>query len=168
MIASEKMIEGMNQQIGNEMAASMQYVGIASFFDGRSLPKLAEFFYLQAEEEREHAMKFQKFVVDADGQLEIPEIPAPKCDFESAREAVSLALESEKRVTQQIYDLVAQGNEDKSYIAQRFLDWFVNEQFEEVTTMGELLDVVGMAGEDGLLAVEQYLERREDPHAAGA
>lgn len=168
MIASEKMIEGMNQQIGNEMAASMLYVGIASYFDSRSLPKLAEFFYLQAEEERMHAMKFQKFVVDADGRLEIPTIPAPKCDFDSAREAVALALESEKRVTLQIYELVAQGNEDKSYIAQRFLDWFVNEQFEEVTTMGELLDVVGMAGEDGLLAVEQYLERREDPHAAGA
>ncbi len=165
MIASETLIQGMNQQIGHEMAASMQYVAIASYFDARSLPKLADFFYLQAEEERMHAMKFQKFVVDADGDLSIPSIPAPKCGFGNAREAVALALESEKTVTQQIYDLVAQGNEDRSYIAQRFLDWFVNEQFEEVTTMSELLDVVAMAGEDGLLAVEQYLERRPDPHA---
>ncbi|MCH7666947.1 MAG: ferritin [Acidobacteria bacterium] len=167
MIASEKMIESMNQQIGNEMGASMFYVGIASYFDGRSLPKLAEFFYLQSEEERVHAMKFQKFIVDAEGRLVIPAIPAPKCDFETAREAVALALDSEKAVTQQIYDLVAQATEDKSYIALRFLDWFVNEQFEEVTTMGGLLDVVGMVGEDGLLAVEGYLERREDPHAGG-
>lgn len=167
MIASEELIQGMNQQIGHEMAASMQYVGIASYFDGRSLPKLAEFFYLQAEEERMHAMKFQKFVVDADGKLVIPPIPAPKCDFDSASEAVELALASEKKVTLQIYDLVAQGNEDKSYIAQRFLDWFVNEQFEEVTTMSELLDIVKMAGEGGLLSVEQYLERRVDPHAGG-
>ena len=166
MLASEKMINGMNQQVGNEMGASMSYVGIASYFDGRSLPKLAEFFYLQSEEERMHAMKFQKFVVDARGQLAIPAIPAPKCDFETASEAVGLALASEERVTQQSYDLVAQASEDKNYIALRFLDWFVNEQFEEVTTMEELLDVVGMAGEDGLLAVEQYLERREDPHAA--
>ena len=112
-------------------------------------------------------MKFQKFVVDADGELEIPAIPAPKCTFESASEAVELALNSEKKVTQQIYDLVAQGNDDRSYIAQRFLDWFVNEQFEEVTTMSELLDIVGMAGETGLLSVEQYLERRVDPHAEG-
>ncbi|MFQ5526317.1 MAG: ferritin [Thermoanaerobaculia bacterium] len=164
MIASDKLIDGMNQQIGNEMAASMQYVGIASYFDGRSLPKLADFFYRQAEEEREHAMKFQKFVVDAEGSLAIPEIPAPKCDFGSAHEAVVLALESEKTVTRQIYDLVAQGNEDRSYIALRFLDWFVNEQFEEVTTMGELLDVVSMAGEDGLLSVEEFLERRAEPH----
>ena len=160
MIASEKMIDGMNRQIGNEMGASMQYVGIASYFDARSLPKLAEFFYLQAEEERMHAMKFQKFIVDAGGVLAIPAIGAPKCDFDSARDAVALALESEEKVTQQIYDLVAQGNDDKSYIALRFLDWFVNEQFEEVTTMSELLDVVTMAGEDGLLSVEGYLERR--------
>jgi len=165
MIASKKLIEGMNQQIGNEMGASMQYVGIASYFDARSLSKLADFFYLQAEEERMHAMKFQKFIVDADGQIAIPEISAPKCDFETAHEAVVLSLESEKRVTQQIYDLVAQATEDKNYIGQRFLDWFVNEQFEEVTTMSELLDVVAMAGEDNLLAVEQYLERRVAPDA---
>jgi len=160
MIATEKLIEGMNQQVGHEMAASMQYVAIASYFDGRSLPKLAEFFYAQAEEEREHAMKFQKFIVDAGGSLALPAIPAPQCGFEDAREAVALALSSEERVTQQIYELVDQGNKDNSHIAVRFLDWFVNEQFEEVTTMSELLDVVSMAGEDRLLSIEEYLERR--------
>lgn len=168
MLASDKLTEAMNKQIGHEMAASMQYVAIASFFDSKSLSNLATFFYRQSEEEREHAMKFQKFVVDAEGLLEIPAIPAPRSEFGSVEDAVKLALESEKRVTQQIYDLVSIANSDKNFIAQRFLDWFVNEQFEEVTTMNELLDVVRMAGETGLLSVEEFLERKGDPHAGEA
>ncbi len=165
MMLSDTLNEALNAQVGHEMAASMQYVAIASYFDGRSLGNLAAFFYRQADEERDHAMRFQKFLVDSDGQLSIPAIPAPTGDFGAARDAVALALESEKRVTGQIYDLVTIANEDRNHIATRFLDWFVNEQFEEVTTMSELLDVVEMAGEDKLLSVEEYLERRGDPHA---
>ena len=104
-------------------------------------------------------MKFVRFIVDADGELEIPAIPAPKSDISSAEEAVRLALEWEEEVTQQVYNLVDIAKHDSNYIAVRFLDWFVNEQFEEVNTMGTLLQVVRRAGEDGLLHVEEFLAR---------
>ena len=159
MQISKELNEAMNQQVGNEMGASLQYISIAAHFDAQSLSGLARFFYRQAEEEREHAMKFVHFVVDADGTLEIPEVPAPKPAFSSAREAVALALEWEREVTRQIYALVDIAKADSDYIAQRFLDWFVNEQFEEVTSMGEMLAVVERAGEDNLLAVEEFLVR---------
>jgi ferritin len=159
MLASEELIAAVNRQVGNEFGASLQYVSIASYFDGQALTGLARFFYRQAEEEREHAMKFVRFVVDSDGQLEIPEIPAPKSAFTSAAEAVGLALDWEQEVTQQIYGLVEIAEGDKNYIAQRFLDWFVNEQFEEVNTMSHLLQIVERAGEDGLLHVEEFLAR---------
>ena len=170
MLASDKLIKAINQQVGNEFGASLQYVSIASYFAGEALTGLARFFYRQADEEREHAMKFVKFVVDADGQLEIPPIEAPRSEFESARDAVQAALDWEKEVTQQIYGLADIAREDSNYIAQRFLDWFVDEQFEEVNTMTELLQVVERAGEDGLLFVEEFLAREpsfSDPHAAG-
>ena len=70
-----------------------------------------------------------------------------------------MALAWEKEVTRQIYDLVAVARKDGNLLAERFLDWFVNEQYEEVTTMGELLDVIKRAGEDNLLAVEEHLAR---------
>ena len=159
MLASEKLLSAMNQQVGNEFGASLQYVAIASYFDREALSGLARFFYRQAEEERDHAMKFVRFVVDADGVLEIPAIAAPKSEFKSAKEAVKLALEWEEEVTQQIYGLVDIAKEDSNYIAVRFLDWFVNEQFEEVNTMSTLLHVVKRAGEDGLLHVEEFLAR---------
>ncbi len=159
MLASDELIAALNQQVGNEMGASMQYIQIASHFDRQSLTGLSRFFYAQSEEEREHAMKFVKFIVDADGQLAIPEIPAPKASFASAKEAAEAALAWEKEVTQQIYDLVGIARKDNNLIAQRFLDWFVDEQFEEVTTMSEMLDVVERAGEQNLLAVEEFLAR---------
>ena len=72
---------------------------------------------------------------------------------------MALAVRSEERVTQQIYALVDQAQQDRDHISQRFLDWFVNEQFEEMSTMGDLLQVVERAGEGELLRVEEYLER---------
>jgi ferritin len=159
MLASKELIAAVNRQVGNEFGASLQYVSIASYFDAQALTGLARFFYRQAEEEREHAMKFVRFVVDSDGQLEIPDIPAPKSDFANAAEAVSLALDWEQEVTQQIYGLVEIAKGDKNYIALRFLDWFVNEQFEEVNTMSHLLQIVERAGEEGLLHVEEFLAR---------
>jgi len=159
MQTSSRLNQALNQQVGNEMGASLQYIAIAAHFDAQSLTGLARFFYRQAEEEREHAMKFVHYVVDSGGELEIPAVPAPKSSFTSAKEAVELALAWEREVTQQIYGLVEIATEESNYIAIRFLDWFVNEQFEEVTTMGEMLDVVTRAGEENLLAVEEFLAR---------
>jgi len=157
--SSEDLNRKLNQQVGNEMGASMQYISIAAFFDSQSLSGLARFFYAQADEERDHAMRFVRYIVDAGDQLEIPAIEAAKTGFKSAKEAVSLALAWEEEVTQQIYDLVEVARKDRNLIGERFLDWFVNEQYEEVTTMGELLGVVERAGEGNLLAVEDYLAR---------
>lgn len=159
MLASEKLLSAVNKQVGNEFGASLQYVSIASHFEAQALTGLARFFFRQADEERDHAMKFVRFVVDAEGQLEIPAIPAPKAEFATAKEAVELALTWEQDVTQQIYHLVDIAKEDSNYIAIRFLDWFVTEQFEEVNTMSSLLQVVERAGEDGLLFVEEFLAR---------
>ena len=159
MLASQKMIDALNAQIGNELGASHQYIAIASYFDHENLEQLAQFFFRQADEEREHAMKFVKFVLDVEGKVEIPEIPAPRSEFATAREAVAAALAWEREVTEQIYRLVELGQKERNHIAIRFLDWFVDEQLEEVTLMGNLLGVVERAGEDNLLYVEDYLQR---------
>ena len=164
MTASDKLIAKMNEQIGNEMGASLQYISIASYFDGESLPELAGFFYRQAEEERDHAMRFVHFILEVEGKVEIPDIPAPKSEFDSAEQAVGLSVDWEKEVTRQIYELVEIAQKDSDYISLRFLDWFVNEQREEVATMSSLLDVVRRAGPDGLLHVEDYVVRHGDPH----
>ena len=160
MLASDQLIQAFNQQIGNEMGASMQYIAIASYFDSETLPQLAKFFYRQSEEERTHAMRFVKFINDVGGKVRIPDLPAPLGEFGSAEQAVAKALAWEEEVTRQIYDLVEIARTDRNYVGIRFLDWFVEEQLEEVTSMNDLLSVIRRAGQDRLLFVEEYLVRQ--------
>lgn len=157
---SKKLVDAFNEQIGKEFSAAMQYTAIANYFSAETLPELAAFFYRQADEEREHAMKFVNFLLDVGGEVEIPSLPAPQNRFSSAEEAVKLSLAAEETVTEQIYKLVDLARDEKHYAAQRLLDWFVIEQQEEEATMGSLLQVVRRAGESGLLHVEDYLARK--------
>lgn len=159
-LASDRVVKAFNQQIGNELGASNQYVQIAAYFADASLTELAKFFYRQSNEEREHAMKFVRFLIDVEGKVAIPQVEAPKLGFKSAADAVQASLAWEMTVTQQIYDLVEIVRAEANYIALRFLDWFVNEQLEEVSSMKTLLDLVNRAGEANLLYVEDYLARR--------
>lgn len=164
MLISEKLNQSMNKQIGSELGASNQYLKIAAYFDSESLPELAGFFYRQSDEEREHAMKFVHYIIDAGGVVEIPVIGAAPAEVASAEAAVKMALDWELEVTKQINSLMDQAISEKDHIAQQFLSWFVDEQLEEVSTMDALLSVVKRAA-DQLLFVEQYVERHGDPHA---
>jgi ferritin len=158
MLTSKKVIEAINQQIGNEFGASLQYVSIACYCAEEGLLELASFFYKQAEEEREHAMRFVKFVVDSGGQVQIPAIPAPKYAFKTVVEALALSLNWEREVTGQINKLYALGVKENDYVTQNFLSWFLKEQVEEVSTMDTLLKVAQRAGEN-VLFLEEFVAR---------
>jgi ferritin len=157
---SPKMNAAINEQIGREFAASLEYVSIASSFASEGLTELARHFYRQAEEERDHAIRFVKYVVDAGGKVAIPTIPAPKSTFASAEEAVSNSLEWEVTVTKHIHALVDLAIQERDHTTQNFLQWFVAEQVEEVASMETLLSVVRRAGESRLLTVEAILARK--------
>ncbi len=159
MLISKKMNVAINEQIGNEFAASLQYVAMAAHFAAESLAELAAKFYKQAEEERDHAMRFVRFVVEAGGRVEIPVVAAPKCSFKSVEEAVKLSLDQEKTVTEQVNRLVELSISSSDHITRNFLSWFIQEQLEEVSSMENLLKVVQRAGENNLLYVEEYLAR---------
>jgi ferritin len=158
MLISKELEEMMNAQIGREFGASLQYVNIAAYFDADSLPQLAAFFYRQAEEEKMHAMKFVQYIIDAGGQVSIPDVEGPKSDFQGAPEAVQAALNWEIEVTNQINALMDLAIEQNDHIAQEFLRWFVAEQLEEVSTMDTLVTVVNRVGTN-MLWVEDYLAR---------
>jgi ferritin len=167
MLISDKMVAAINKQIGNEFGAFLQYVAIAAYFGNDSLPELSKHFNKQALEEREHAMKFVNYVVDAGGLPQIPGISAPKSNFSSAEEAVKLSLDWELTVTKQINELVDLAGKENDHTSHTFLQWFVNEQLEEVSSMDMLLKMVRRAGEN-LLFVEDYLARKGLKPAAPA
>jgi bacterioferritin B len=157
MLISQTLNDKINEQIGYEFAASIQYTAIASHFDAESLPFLARHFYKQADEEHEHAMKFIKFLIDAGARVEIPAVTKPIARFPFAEDAVKLSLEQEIKVTDLINNLMDTALRENNHIASTFLQWFVSEQLEEVSSMDQLLKIVQRAGEGRLLLVEQYL-----------
>jgi bacterioferritin B len=157
LLISRELANAFNQQIGNEFGASMQYVSIAAHFQQRQLTLLSKLFMQQAEEERAHAMKFVQYVLDTKGELQIPSIAAPKPTFSSAEDAVAAALAWEEDVTKQIGTLMDIAVRESDYLAQSFLQWFIDEQLEEVVKMDRLLGVVRQSGEKNLLMVEAYL-----------
>jgi ferritin len=160
----------LNEQIGYEFGASQQYIAVAVYYDAETLPQLAAHFYRQAVEERNHAMMMVQYLLDADEPVEIPGVSAPKTAFEDAVAPVALALEQEKRVTDQIVTLVNLARDEGVLVGEQFLHWFLQEQREEVASMTDLLHVVER-GKDSLLQVEEYLSRQaggESPLEQGA
>ncbi len=160
MLVSENVVRSINEQIGSEFSAMLQYIAIAAHFEAETLPELASFFSRQAEEEKEHAQRFIKFVLDTGAGVQIPAIPAPQARFQFAEEAVKLSLEQEKKVTAQVNNLVHIAKGETDYLTDNFLQWFVQEQLEEVASMEALLRVVQRSGEGNLMRVEEYLARK--------
>jgi ferritin len=160
MLISKKLNDAMNAQIGDELMASNQYLNIAAYFDSETLPELADFFFRQSDEERMHALKFVRYILDAGGKVAVPAMEAPTTEIGSAEAAAQMALDWEIDVTNKINALMDIAVEEKDYIAQEFLQWFVNEQLEEVSSMDSLLSVIRRAGEKQLLMVENYVSRQ--------
>ena len=159
-------VERLNDQIGNEFGASQQYVAIAVHYDAETLPRLAAFFYAQALEERNHAMMMVRYLLDAGVQATIPGVEGPRTTFSDIVEPVALALEQERRVSDQIGELAGIARAERDFLSEQFVLWFLKEQVEEVATMSDLLRVVERSRENPMFA-EEYLAR-EQPGDEGA
>ncbi len=153
--------DAVNTQIGREFGASQQYVAIAVHYDAETLPALAAHFYRQALEERNHAMMLVQYLLDSDEPVIVPGTEAPRTEFNDAVGPVALALEQERRVTDQIVELVKLAREEGNFVGEQFLQWFLEEQREEMSSMSSLLDIVRRAGDSNLLLVEEYLARTQ-------
>ena len=151
-------VERLNEQIGHELAASQQYLAIAVYYDDDTLPRLAAFFYAQALEERNHALMMVQYLLDAGAEAPIPGIAGPLNEFDDVVAPVALALDQERRVSDQINGLAAIALESGDYTSEQFMQWFIKEQIEEVATMNDLLKVVERARDNPLLA-EEYIAR---------
>ena len=158
--------DAVNAQVGNEFGASQQYVAIATWYDAETLPQLAAHFYRQAVEERNHAMMLVQYLLDAGEAVVIPGVDAPKTAFDDPVEPVALALAQERRVTEQISALVSIAREEGDRIAEQFLQWFLKEQLEEMSSMSALLKTVERAAAVNILLAEDFLARTAG--AAGA
>ena len=157
-MASERFTAALNAQIAREFAAAHQYVAIGAHYAAETFPQLSEFFYKQAEEEREHAMKMVNYLIDRGVQPDIGGVNAPKGVFGDHVEPIRLALEQERQVTVKISELFEIARETRDYTSEQFMTWFLDEQVEEEAAMGDLLAVAERTVSVPML-LEEYLAR---------
>jgi len=155
----------LQEQIRNEFTASQQYVAVAVWYDEQDLPRLASHFYKQSLEERNHAMMMVQYLLDKDIRPQIPSVGEVESDFKTALEPLELALAQEITVTQQIETLARTARDESDYIGEQFMQWFLKEQVEEVSTMKTLVNVANRAGEN-LFHLEDFLAREVVGEAA--
>ena len=159
-MSSERFADALNAQIGREFAAAHQYVAIGTYYAAETFPQLAAFFYAQADEEREHAMKMVNYLLDRNVQPEIGPVESPQTSFPDHIAPIRLALEQERSVTVSISELFEIARETRDYQSEQFLQWFLEEQTEEEASMSDLLTVAERTKTIPTL-LEEYLAREK-------
>ena len=160
MKISKKLNDAINSQIGEELFASNGYANMAAFFDTLGLSRLSAMYFAQSEEERQHAMKFIRFLMEVEGEVAIPAIEGTPSTFESVKAALESAMTWEKDVTARINNLMDMAIDEKDYATQDFLRWFVTEQVEEEANVSHLLTLVEALGDRPIISLENLLPQK--------
>jgi ferritin len=157
------MQDAMNEQINKELFSSYLYLSMAAYFEDKNLPGFANWMRIQADEEREHAMKFYDFILERGGKVQLKAIDAPKMDWSSTLEAVEEVAAHEGKVSASIHALYELALKEKDYPAQVMLQWFIAEQVEEEKNAAELVANVKMieAHETAVLMLDHRLSKRK-------
>jgi bacterioferritin B len=157
----------LQEQIRHEFTNSQQYIAMAVYFAGAELRQLAKHFYAQAVEERNHAMMLVQYLLDRDVRVEIPGADRVRNAFETPRDALALALDQERTVTEQVSRLAAAARDEGDYLGEQFIQWFLKEQVEEMALMTSLMRVADRAGAN-VFDLENFVAREIDAQGSSA
>jgi bacterioferritin B len=163
---AQSFVEALHEQIANEFGAEQQYIACAVYYESQTLPQLANLFYKQAIEERNHAMMMLGFLLDRGGEMRVPGVAQPVNNFKDFIEPIALALEQEQKVSKQIEDLARVARDERDYASEQFTHWFIKEQVEEVAKMSGLLQVAERERQNPMM-LEYFIAREQaDTEAA--
>ena len=148
MSMSLVVVDALNQQINNELAASYEYLAMSGWCEGQTLQGSAKWLRLQSQEEYGHAMKLHDFVLARGGHVELKALPAPTQSFKSLHDIFDKVLKQEQQVSEQIDTLYALAFKEKAYAATVELQWFLTEQVEEEKSSREIVAKLKLIGND--------------------
>ena len=145
---SEKLESSLNDQINFEFYSAHIYLSMAAYCLGMDLDGFANFFTVQAEEEKFHAMRFFNYVNQKEGKIILKGMPNPSVDFKSALDVFETALSHEKIVTNKIYNLSDIAMEEREHATLSLLKWFIDEQVEEENTLTTIIKKIKRMDKD--------------------
>ena len=159
---SKKLEDAINYQINRELFSEYYYLSMASYFSSVGLSGFENFFLIQVEEERFHAMKMYKFLNEKGGKVTLQAIEEPKTEFKSPLEVFELAYTHEKLVSKLINELMDLAIQENDHAAKNHLNWFVDEQVEEEDSMDTIVNKLKLIDGEGygLLMLDKELGER--------
>jgi len=144
MMINKNVQDVMNEQIKNELYSSYLYLAMSAYFDASNLPGFAHWMRVQAEEEKEHAMKFYGYIYDRGGRVQLKAIDQPPFEWASPLEVFQQAYEHEQKVTSLIHGIYALAVKENDYASQVMLQWFIEEQVEEEKNAAAIVEQLKM------------------------
>ena len=120
-----------NEQINKELFSAYLYLDMANYYADQSLDGFENWFFIQTQEERDHALLFRKYLLNNGESVVLSEIAAPNGEYSNYKEPLVQALEHEQYVTASINEIYAAAYKINDFRTMQFLDWFIKEQGEE-------------------------------------
>jgi len=158
----KKLVELLNNQANMEWYSAYLYLGIYSYYTDQNLDGFGNWFFVQTQEERDHALLFVKYLLNNSEQITLKDVTASGSVFQDFREPAAAAFEHEKKVTASINNIYAAAYELKDFRTMQFLDWFVKEQGEEEKNTEDIIKRYDLFGKDpkGLYLLDSELGTR--------
>ena len=159
---NERVHELLNDQINKELYSAYLYLDFSNYFKRVGLDGFANWYMIQAQEERDHAMLFYQYLQNENQIVTLKAVDKPDKEINSHMDVLLAGLEHEKYVTNLIHDIYSAAYEVRDFRAMQFLDWFVKEQGEEETNANDLITKMELFGSDpkSLYMLNQELAAR--------
>ena len=158
----KKVVELLNDQINKEFYSAYLYLDFANFYKDKGLDGFANWYNIQAQEERDHAMLFVQYLQNNNEKVTLETIDKPDKSLNALKDPLLFGLEHEEYVTSLIHNLYDAAYSIKDFRTMQFLDWFVKEQGEEETNANDMITKFDLFGNDpkGLYMLDSELGNR--------
>lgn len=159
---NEKVAALLNDQINKEFYSAYLYLDMSNYYDEQDLDGYANYYMVQAQEERDHALLFMKYMQSIGLKVTLDAIGKPEKEYHSVLEPLEEAARHERYVTDLINNIYHEAHQDKDYRTLKFLDWFVDEQREEEESADSMVNRYKLFGSDsrGLYLLDQEYAAR--------
>lgn len=159
---NKKVADLINDQINKEFYSAYLYLDMSNYFERRGLNGFANWYKIQAQEERDHAMLFYQYLQNNDCIVTLEAIAKPDKVYNTDMDVLKAGLEHEEYVTASINNIYGEAYSIKDFRTMQFLDWFIQEQGEEETNAREMITKMELFGGDakGLYMLNQELAGR--------
>lgn len=138
----------LNEQINKEFYSAYLYLDISNYFNHKNLNGFSNWFKVQAQEERDHALLFMTYLQNNNEEVKLTAIAGPNMVYSDFKAPLTAALEHERLVTASIYNIYEEASRQKDFRTQQFLNWFITEQGEEEKNTEDLVDRYDLFGND--------------------